>query len=92
MFSIFIVDVEITRVCFNDQMFSGDHFRSNEALIEAIRLRDDRLTSAEHLANKFLEVYALKDRQCQAQSTHTDFFYGDFLFRRRMVIIESQRN
>lgn len=38
---------------------SADHVRSNEALIEAIRLRDDRLTSSEHLANKFLEVFML---------------------------------
>jgi ankyrin repeat protein len=35
---------------------NSDHFRSNEALIDAIRLRDDSLTSAEHLANKFLEA------------------------------------
>ena len=38
---------------------NADHVRSNEALIEAIRLRDDRLTSAEHLANKFLEVFII---------------------------------
>jgi membrane protein required for beta-lactamase induction len=36
---------------------AGDYVRSNEALIEAIRVRDEKLVATEHLAKKFLEVH-----------------------------------
>lgn len=61
---------------------SGDYFRSNEALIDAIRLRDDRLTSAEHLANKFLEVLS---GSIFALIFH--FLLPLLMFRPRMVTI-----
>jgi hypothetical protein len=51
-----VVDI-LSLFCMYVHMCSaGDYVRSNEALIEAIRVRDEKLVATEHLAKKFLEV------------------------------------